>query len=640
MLRVGVFVISFLFGAAAVCPDLSAALPPDSSIRYRVVLSDPARRMLHVTCDVEQHEKRPLAFSFPSWSPGSYTFRPISKFILNLEVRNTDRPVPFKEIRTDTYETMEARAGRFTIQYDVDLSANNRSLDKSFIGNEIALIKGDFTFCCVTGFRDVPVRLDVEAPPGWELCSSLMNERRDGGLTAKGYDDLIDGTIMLGKFDRASTISGTTEFVVASDPTLGVAPSSLIPFVKALADYQIKLFGSAPFKSYTFFLHVIGESSYNSYPGGVVAIEHRYGTTISFTPQAARVFTGRDLTNTIEKVFAHELFHAWNGRRIGPAELARPNLNEPVQSRNIWFIEGVTRYYDIISRQRVSTDDPSQLYQQLSELVPAASVNASLEQKSLDSWQGLSPVLYNKGCLVALALDMKIRWMTDNRKSLDDVMRYLYQEIDNGAAHYTAESLRRMVIKASGVDLNDVFDRFVTGSETLDVGEFLGYAGLNVSAGTRRVPQDLGIFFDKSNSQVVGVLRNGAGETAGLRPRDKLLTVNGKTLLARPFEEAFRSDEIGAAYDLSILRGDKELTLRLTINAVEETEVNITERSQVTEKQLRIRETLVNGGRSAATTAPSKTARSNRPNRASPMRIRLVPLPPGVASAVLPRQLL
>src|SRR5262249_53935233 len=194
---------------------------------------------------------------------------------------------------------------------------------------------------------------------------------------------------MLGKFARRSVMVGSTEFVLAVDPKIQVVPSSLVPLVRSLAEYEIGLFGGSPFKRYTFFVHSIRESGFNSFTGGSIAIEHLRGTTISFTPQATAAFKGEYLTAVLFELFAHELFHSWNGKGFRPAELVRPDLNQPIQSTNIWFVEGVTRYYDILARERMARDGAAGFYDQIGALIVGGNVEASLEQISAESWKGL-----------------------------------------------------------------------------------------------------------------------------------------------------------------------------------------------------------------------------------------------------------
>jgi predicted metalloprotease with PDZ domain len=587
--------IACAVGSVLLLPTVGTARPVGATgIAYSVTLKDPARRTIHVACDIAEPMNGPVRFYFPSWSPGVYAFRPISPYVLNLKVQGPVSELAAAEVATDTYEIAGEPPGRVRLDYDIDLlEERNRETDKSFVGDSLALIKGDFTFCYFQGYRDLPVHVQVEGPDGWEIMTTLGQDPAGKGFEARDYDELLDSSIMIGHFNKASVRSGPAEFVVAIDPKLNLRTSEVVPTVRRLADYEIGLFGSPPFNRYVFFLHVIPELYFNLFPAGVFGIEHRNGSTISFTPQAAAQMRHDDLASIIERVMAHEMFHAWNGKFISPFELHQADLSQPIKSPNIWFIEGVTRYYDILARYRSFGCDKTLLYARLASLVREGGVKQDLERTSMDAWEGLSPVIYSRGGLVALAIDLKIRQMTDGKRSLDDVLRLMYQDRGRTSTYYTADMLRRYVSRIAGSDMSDFFDRCVSGNSGIDVDRALDYAGLRAVWGIRSTAQDIGIFFNKDNSQVVMLLQGGAGQAAGLRPGDTILAVDGRSLSTRPFDQAMPNRDVGTSYTLHIARGGAEMDIQMTIKSIEESQVTIVEDEKATARQLAIREGLV-----------------------------------------------
>ena len=213
---------------------------------------------------------------------------------------------------------------------------------------------------------------------------------------------------------------------------------------------------------------------------------------------------GAHLNYVLEKLLAHELFHSWNGKHIVPAELYEPDLSQVVKSPNIWFVEGVTTYYEALSVYRAGEHKRQTFYSLITSFIQDGNVTESLEQMSIDSWKGLNPILYTKGALVALALDLKIRWAINNARSLDDVMRQMHDELAANSKQFTAESLRKFISKIAGENLDEFFARYVTGSERLDIDKVLSQAGLKLGFGKRKLAQDVGIFFN-SNTILLGI---------------------------------------------------------------------------------------------------------------------------------------
>lgn len=227
--------------------------------------------------------------------------------------------------------------------------------------------------------------------------------------------------------------------------------------------------------------------------------------------------------------------------------------------------------------------------------------------------------------LVALALDLKIRWATDNARSLDDVLRQMYNGPSTGPKRFTSESLRAFIGKVAGEDLGDFFGRYVAGSERLDIEGLLGYAGLKLQFGKREYSQDVGIFFNSNNSEVVALLPSGAGAASGLRPGDKILAIDGIGLKAGSLDKALENYAIGSSYDLRVLRDGQELDLKMKIAALEEPVVQVVEAETATDKQKKVREGLLSR---PLRPEPARASARSSAGASSPQR-----LPAGLAGA-------
>jgi predicted metalloprotease with PDZ domain len=122
----------------------------------------------------------------------------------------------------------------------------------------------------------------------------------------------------------------------------------------------------------------------------------------------------------------------------------------------------------------------------------------SAEESSLDAWfEGLSEYrdparsisYYNKGQILGVMLDLAIRDATDNHKSLDDVMRRMYEFYGaKGRFYDDSEGIRAAVEEVAGKDFHDFFAHYVAGTEDIPYGQFLSVAGLTLNAETHGGP--------------------------------------------------------------------------------------------------------------------------------------------------------
>lgn len=570
-------------------PEVSAA-EKTPSVSYKVSFTEPQKKSLHVLCEVGNLRKKTVRFSFPTWSPGVYKVRSLGDVITNLNVTDgKGRTLTATKVGQDTWEVVKGEDDLLRVEYDLDVSNRTHFLDKDFISDTLAIIKGASTFCYFNGYLDAPASVAFVAPAGWKLISSLPGGPDAGSFAAKDFYELIDSPVMAGDFQTDSVSTRGTNFVVAVDSQLGVPPARLVEMVRKVADYQIGLFGDAPFKTYTFLVHTIPDPYFNTVTNGIIGVEHQSGSEISVTPQYARVLKGmRDPVPAFEPVFSHEMFHSWNGKRIKPMELDKPDLQSALQSPNIWFVEGVTRYFDILSVYRINGAARNRLYESLSSIIRDGNVKQSLASESRQVSQTLSRDLYNKGALVALAIDLEIRAATDNKRSLADVMRSLYSDAKQSKT-YTEQSLQKTVEAVAGKSLEEFFRRYVVGDESLDVNSFLGHAGLKADISRETTAQDIGIYFNRANNKVVGLVTDGAGFEAGLRPGDRILSIDGEAIETRPFQQFFKSEEIGSKYVIRVMRDDKEMDFDVKIRPYEKVTVNISEVADASERQLKVR---------------------------------------------------
>jgi predicted metalloprotease with PDZ domain len=95
---------------------------------------------------------------------------------------------------------------------------------------------------------------------------------------------------------------------------------------------------------------------------------------------------------------------------------------------------------------------------------------------------------YNKGELLGWLLDLDIRARTGGRKTLDDVMRLMWQRFWNGRTTsyylqghgYTDADFLQAVNDVSGASYDDFFRRYVAGVEELPYDEVLARVGLTL----------------------------------------------------------------------------------------------------------------------------------------------------------------
>src|SRR5207302_5028879 len=227
-----------------------------------------------------------------------------------------------------------------------------------------------------------------------------------------------------------------------------------------------------PFRTYLFLCHFPRDSG-----GG--GMEHAYSTAIEVNAQVLA-----DNPLAFADVTAHEFFHLWNVKRIRPQSLEPVDYTREMWTPALWFAEGVTSTYAAYTLVRTGIWNHAQfladLGAQITELESRpARAWQSAEESSLDTWfdkyslydrPDFSISYYNKGQLLGLTLDILIRDATENRASLDDVLRRMNQQYaqrgrfyaDSSGIEEAVEEVVRAANPGAAGDLAGFFKRYVS----------------------------------------------------------------------------------------------------------------------------------------------------------------------------------
>lgn len=230
------------------------------------------------------------------------------------------------------------------------------------------------------------------------------------------------------------------------------------------------------------------------------------------------------LDDAVEHLFAHELFHHWNGRLLAAQQPERLVY---------WFTEGFTDYYALRilheSGHWSAAKYAEWINRHVREYYLNPAINASNETIEKDYWNEratVGEVAYQRGLLLGL------RWHKLARaQGVSDGIDRLFKALVNRARGSGREVSNSLVREAGRELLGDwfagEFDRFVTRAETIDLPTD---ALLPTLRGEPREVYSFELGFDRERSlkdrKVRGLVPGSAAERAGLRAGDRLLGWN------------------------------------------------------------------------------------------------------------------
>lgn len=412
--------------------------------RYQISFPRPGAHLVHVRLEFVA-PTGPCRVWMPAWTPGSYLVREYARNVREIAATLDTAPATPTKISKDTWE-LPARAGQ-TVALDYTIYAHELSVRTAHHDATHAFLHPAQIFLLPDGVPG-PFHIDLDLPAGWTAVSlaadpAAQETHAPGrfGLTVADLDTLLDTPIEAGQLNICDLPDpcAHVRLAVWGEPL----PAPVLPRLATVVAATERTWPVRPHARYTFLVHAA--------VGAGGGLEHLHGSVLGVDPETlAAADDPRPASDPDERdsgvqdfleLAAHELFHAWNGKRLRPIALGPFDYRRENYTRELWLVEGLTSYYDRLIVLR-SGEMPvrSFLKRTAADLARLATVPGrlvhSLEAASFDAWIKLyrpqddspnsSVSYYLKGSLVGLVLDLWLRGERPDGEGLDAVIADLW----------------------------------------------------------------------------------------------------------------------------------------------------------------------------------------------------------------------
>jgi len=539
---------------AVILVFLLLAIPDQASSQsqsFTLKIIEPEKQLFHIEMVCSGFQDSELTLVLPNWTPGYYQMLNYAQYVDNVKISDElDKPLAWKKGASNTWIVDKGKSKTMRISYTA--KATIPFVAQNLLDAEHGYIMPAGIFMHVKNHLNKPVTLTIHNYPQWSTIATGLEPLKGkvNSFTAPDFDTFYDSPILLGNLEKLEPfkVNGIPHYFIGYK--LGQFDKhQFITDLKKIVTEAVAVIGDIPYKHYTFL--AIGPV-----PGG---IEHLNSTGFGFSSDD---FDQRYRLLRMYTFLSHEYFHHYNAKRIRPVELGPFDYDNGSKTTMLWIAEGFTNYYDelIVKHAGLMSDTeylesiqeriqsfenkPGRQFQTASDASFQTWTDGPFGRTGDDAYKTIS--VYEKGSLLGLILDLDIRHSTNNKKSLDDVMRYLYQQYYKKQHRGFSEAeFKAAAETVSGVPMTEFFE-YVNTVKEVPFDKYLSYAGLELKVSNEDLPDPyVGLSVREKNDSLVITRSDWSSPSweASLRSNEKVITVNGIRATKAILDEAVKSNQ-------------------------------------------------------------------------------------------------
>ncbi len=452
-------VIVFAVAVAVGMRLAPGADPHPVVLDYVVKVSDAAQGSLDVELDIESPDSRSLILGFSGHAVSDQL--PRTRYRVRSAQNERGESLAI-EPHQNGWRISTKKAERVHISYDVRLrfGSDNSGFSQEVLSRcdvEGARLLGSDVFLFPLGREAAAIGARYELPPGWSLYHPFAVDEHTAQYPS--LHSLYSSVVAAGPYRVARRSLAGCDLTIAIQGQFAFGDDDLVSMIERVVARELEFFGSTPRPSYLF---VVNPHPRSSDPDNLRYFGLHFDASMMILLDERTDY--RRLQAEPAQICAHEFFHNWNG---GLIKQHGYDMN--------WFIEGVTTYYSYQFRMDCRMLDPGTYAATVRERFERDVLNSgllghsSLATVSTQVLQAAETTsfLYSGGLVVAKALDHEIERRTNNRRSLDDVMRNLVQKAQaNRDFILTREALEAELELITESSMTEWLARYVYGLET------------------------------------------------------------------------------------------------------------------------------------------------------------------------------
>ena len=573
----------------------AAEAPKTPFYQFTIDLTKVKQDKVNVNLLVVPQKKKEVVYYMPKIVPGTYANYDFGRFVSDFTART-------KQGKLLTVEKLDENSWRikqadqlhrisYTVEdtWDTELPGDfvfepggtNIEEDKNFVLNT----HGFFGY--LDDQKRVPYQVEVIKPAGFYGSTPLTAVKTTASTDTyalDSYNHLVDSPMMYNKPDTTVLKVGGADILISvfspnKKLTASEVGKTIGPMLEAQKEY---LGGKLPIKKYAFLIYLFDRQPKS---GKMGALEHSYSSLYCLPEYGAET-----LAQTIRDVSAHEFFHILAPLSIHSEQIHYFDFNKPQMSKHLWLYEGITEYFAGHMQAKQGLIDLPKYAEMLQEKFFAADqYNDTLpftvmSKGCLDVHKDQYDNVYQKGALINLCLDVKLRQLSGGKYGVQNMMADLAKMYGKDKP-FKDDELFDVITKLTYPEIRTFFKRHVEGPEPLPLEEVFAAVGILYKArgGTTKSISmgniQLGFNPETKRLKIADISKmNDFGRKMGYQANDEIVALNGKPLTVENAQQVLtdfkEKTKEGDNLEMTVARKDaggkeQQVKLQSKVQAVE-----------------------------------------------------------------------
>ena len=561
--------------------------PENDLIVVDVFLHNVENDKVKVTVNPGRISSDSLKFYLPKTVPGTYAINDYGQFSQDLVALDYDGEA-METTRNDDDTWVISNSSNFdkltyyvNDTYDIEgeggvfsPAGTNFEAGDNFMLNLHAMV-GYFE-----NAKETPYKINIHRPSNLTASASLpvtnQTEQEDyviDEFSTERYFGVIDHPILYSKPDTTSfDIEGMKVLLSIHSPNGVHSTEDLKPALEKMVQAQKSFLGEIDNTNVYAILLYLSDME-NPDARGFGALEHHTSTSVVLP----ETMTLQQLEKSMTDVVSHEFFHIITPLNIHSKEVHYFDYNDPEMSKHLWMYEGVTEYFANLFQIDQGLISEEDFYQRMNEKIETSMAfddtmsftvmsENILEEDYKDSYYNV----YQKGALIGMALDIRLRELSGGEMGILDLMKQLISKYGKDTP-FEDDVLISEIVDMTYPEIQSFFDKHVSGNTPIPYDEYFAKVGVEKTESLSKTGYFLNgrtPFIDANQDEGTVFFResypmNSFFKDLGVEGGDVIKSINGTEYTLeniRPLIMTSMGWQEGEDFKIVIVRNGEEMT--------------------------------------------------------------------------------